>query len=201
VEGTLAGAATAAPSFSAGEAGIYPVTLEVCDPDGLCHSAETSVVVYDPSAGFVTGGGWIQSPSGSCGPAAPAGVCEGDAVGRANFGFVAKYKKGAKVPEGQAEFVFQAGNLRFHSDVYEWLVVSGKDRAQFKGSGSINGVAGYQFMITAYDGGPQGTDGFRIKITTGDGSVVYDNRAGLDDALSQGNTQAISGGNIVIHAK
>ena len=55
-------------------------------------------------------------------------------AGRANFGFVSKYKKGAAAPEGQTEFQFQAGNLNFHSEAYEWLVVSGA-KAQYKGTG------------------------------------------------------------------
>ena len=138
--------ASATPAFEAGSAGIYPVTVEVCDPSGACDTATTSVVVYDPSAGFVTGGGWIDSQAGSCGAAAPEGSCLDDAGGRATFGFVSRYKKGAAVPDGQTEFMFEAGDLQFQSDSYEWLVVAGKDRAQFKGTGSVNGLDGYQFM-------------------------------------------------------
>jgi hypothetical protein len=187
------------PAFSAAEAGVYTVTLEVCDPSGACDEAEASVVVYDPSAGFVTGGGWIHSPAGACGDAAPEGVCDGDPTGRATFAFVSRYKKGASSPDGQTEFLFQAANLRFHSTSYEWLVVAGRDRAQFKGAGSVNGVGGFEFMLMAYDGG-DGGDGFRIRIWNDDG-LVYDNRVDAGDAPTQGNTQPIDGGSIVIHAR
>ncbi|HEX6129005.1 MAG TPA: ELWxxDGT repeat protein, partial [Candidatus Limnocylindria bacterium] len=197
--GTITGSTSATPSFTASAAGIFALTMEVCDPSGACDTAITSVVVYDPSAGFVTGGGWIDSQPGSCGPAAPEGVCVGDPTGRATFGFVSRYKKGADLPDGQTEFVFQAG-LRFHSDSYEWLVVAGKDRAQFKGIGAVNGVDGYEFMLTAYDSGGTGPDGFRIKIWNEIG-VVYDNRSGADDSLAVADTQAIGGGSIVIHRK
>jgi hypothetical protein len=71
-------------------------------------------------------------------------------VGKANFGFVAKYKKGATIPEGQTEFQFKAGNLNFHSTTYQWLVVSGA-RAQYKGVGTINGAGDFGFMLTAID--------------------------------------------------
>jgi hypothetical protein len=189
-----------APTFTATTAGIYPLTLEVCDPFAACDTAESSVVVYDPAGGFVTGGGWIDSWPGSCGPAAPDGVCEDDPTGRATFGFVARYKKGAAAPDGNTAFVFQAASLRFDSDSYDWLVVAGKDRAQFKGMGSIDGVPGYEFMLTAYDGGDTNPDGFRIKIWTGT-DLVYDNLTGADDSASQGNTQPLSGGSIVIHTK
>lgn len=79
-------------------------------------------------------------------------------------------------------------------------MVAGKDRAQFKGIGSVNGVDGYQFMLTAYDSGGTESDGFRIKVWNAIG-VVYDNRSGADDGLGAGNAQAIGGGSIVIHRK
>ncbi|MGB3702216.1 MAG: hypothetical protein WA997_13185 [Anaerolineales bacterium] len=69
-------------------------------------------------------------------------------VGKANFGFVSKYKKGASIPSGQTEFQLHAGDLNFHSSSYEWLVVNhGGTRAQFKGEGTINGQGAYEFMI------------------------------------------------------
>ena len=50
---------------------------------------------------------------------------------------------------------------------YSWLVVSGC-KAQYKGTGTVNGVSGYDFTLTAYDGeitGGGGVDKFRIVIT------------------------------------
>lgn len=112
-------------------------------------------------------------------------------TGKASFGFVAKYKKGADVPDGNTQFRFEAAALNFHSTSYEWLVVTGSDFARFKGEGTVNGIAGYDFMLWAGDGtGSDGSDEFRIRITdrtTGD--VVYDN----------GMNQPISGGNIMVH--
>ncbi|MCK4795488.1 MAG: PKD domain-containing protein, partial [Desulfobacteraceae bacterium] len=55
----------ATPSHSYSDAGIYDVCLTVTDPGGLSDTACTIAVVYDPSAGFVTGGGWIDSPEGA----------------------------------------------------------------------------------------------------------------------------------------
>jgi hypothetical protein len=110
--------------------------------------------------------------------------------GKASFAFNAKYKKGANVPGGQTEFQFKAGDLNFHSSGYDWLVVDpGASSAQFKGTGTLNGADGYQFMIWVTDGSP---DTFRIQIwNAADGTVVYDN--GMD--------QAIGGGSIVFHSK
>ena len=136
-------------------------------------------VVYDPSAGFVTGGGWIDSPAGSY-------AADTSLSGKATFGFVAKYKKGANVPDGNTEFQFKAGDLNFSSTSYEWLVVAGS-AAQFKGEGTINGEGSYSFRIWADDGA---TDTFRIQIWDANG-IVYDNGA----------QQSLGGGSIVVHSK
>ncbi|HLO36380.1 MAG TPA: PKD domain-containing protein, partial [Candidatus Deferrimicrobium sp.] len=176
-------------------AGVYTVHLTVTDDDtgSAGQDVPTLVVVYDPDAGFVTGGGWITTAAGSY-PANPS------LSGRANFGFVAKYKKGATVPEGQTEFQFQVGNLNFHSELYQSLVVSGC-KAQYRGTGTINGSGSYDFVLTAYDAAINGcgpTDRFRIKITSG-GTTIYDNRLGSSDDMDLANPQNIDSGSIVIH--
>lgn len=38
---------------------------------------------------------------------------------------------------------FHAGSLNFKSTSYEWLVVSGHNKAQFKGVGTIDGAGQY----------------------------------------------------------
>ncbi|WP_162055944.1 RCC1 domain-containing protein [Pontibacter pamirensis] len=176
--------------------GVYTVSLTLTD---ACDESVTSTyeyaVVYDPYGGFVTGGGWIISP---------AGAYKADVTleGRANFGFVSKYKKGATVPSGHTNFQFQVANLHFTSTSYEWLVVSGAT-ARYKGEGTINGSGWYGFILSAIDGqvsGGGGTDKFRIKIwdkNNGD-VVVYDNNLGDtgDDAYAE---LAIAGGSIVVH--
>jgi len=155
------------------------------------------VIVYDPSAGFVTGGGSIASP---------AGAYRADLAlsGNATFGFVSRYKKGANVPDGQTEFKFHVANFNFNSTSYEWLVVAGR-KAQYKGTGTINGAGNYGFLLTATDGdlknGGDGIDKFRIKIwnmNAGD-AIVYDNAFGASEDIDSANPQALTGGSIVIH--
>jgi hypothetical protein len=120
-------------------------------------------------------------------------------IGKASFGIVAKYKKGAEVPDGNTEFQFHAGELNFHSSSYEWLVVTGGDTAKFKGVGTINGEGEYKFQIWADDGDP---DTFRIKIWTEDEfgveTVEYDN--GFEGSEYE-NGQPINAGSIVVHTK
>jgi hypothetical protein len=149
-------------------------------------------VTYDPSAGFVTGGGTIASPAG-------AYAADPTLTGQANFGFVSKYQKGQSTPTGQTEFQVQTAKFNFHSELYDWLVVSGS-KAQYKGTGTVNGVAGFSFMITAVDGSP---DKFRMKVwNTATNAIVYDNKLGSPDtfdASTTADTQSISGGSIVVH--
>jgi hypothetical protein len=87
----------------------------------------------------VTGKGWITS-----------------AAGKLEFKFDAKYKKGSAVPSGNTDLTLKATGMHFQSTGYEWLVVSG-NRAQFQGSGKINGKGDYGILITGIEG--NGDDG------------------------------------------
>jgi PKD repeat protein len=180
--------------------GVYTVTLSVTDGSDTVETSYSYVVVYDPDGGFVTGGGWINSPEG-------AYVADPDLTGKANFGFVSKYKKGTTTPTGKTEFQFKAGSLNFHSTEYNWLVVAGA-KAQFKGTGTINGQGSYKFMITAVDGALSnaGKDLFRIKIWEEDEvtkveTIIYDNMLGADNNAELSATTELGGGSIVIHKK
>ena len=171
--------------------GVYDACVRGTDAGGKVGGFTCSLlVVYNPDGGFVTGGGWINSPAG-------AYAADLTLTGKATFGFVSKYQRGATTLTGQTEFQFKAGNLNFHSSSYDWLVVAGT-RAQYKGTGTINGAGNYGFMLTAIDGqvnGGGGVDKFRIKIT-GPGGVVYDNQPGAGNNADP--TTALGGGSIVI---
>jgi len=174
--------------------GVYTIRLTVTDKDGDSGGAIFEyVVIYDPEGGFVTGGGWIDSPAGAYTP-------DLSLTGKATFGFVAKCKKGADVPTGQTQFQFKVADLNFHSTEYQWLVVAGP-QAKFKGVGTINGEGEYGFMLTAIDAKltpSTEADKFRIKIWDKDtDQVVYDNLLGAADDADP--TTELGGGSIVIH--
>ncbi len=181
-------ATDAMPTHAYTTAGLYTVCLTVNDGSANSEPACTLAVVYDPSNGFVTGGGWIDSPAG-------AYKADESLAGKATFGFMSKYQKGASLPTGNTAFQFDLAGLSFASQSYEWLVVNrGGTSAQFKGSGLINGEADpngneYKFMLWATD---SSTDTFRIRIW-------WEDSAGEYDMYDNGVDQAIGAGNIVVH--
>ncbi|MFH1769189.1 MAG: PKD domain-containing protein [Parcubacteria group bacterium] len=173
--------------------GVYIVTLSVTDNDGGSSNANYQyVVVYDSNqnSAFVTGGGRMQSQQGSY-------FLDPLSEGTANFGFNSKYQNGAAYPTGQVRFRLPAA-LTFASTSYDWLVVSGS-KAQFKGSGTINGLGNYGFFITVNDDAIGGmSDNLRIKIwDKANGDIIYDNQAGDPDNADALNP--IEAGNLVIH--
>jgi hypothetical protein len=163
-------------------------------PGAGCAIATAYLPVYDPNGGFITGGGWINSP------VYPA-LQYMQVSGKANFGFVSKYEKGKTIPTGNTEFQFKEAGMNFSSTSFDWLVISGK-KAQYKGTGTINGTGTFGFILTATDGdlaSPATVDFFRIKIyNKSTNVVVYDNQYGTiaDDADP---TTSLGGGSIVIH--
>ena len=162
--------------------GIFTIRMTVTDKDGAVSNEAiyADMVVYDPAGGFVTGGGWMKSLAG-------AYLADPLKTGKAVFGFSAKYDKNASVPTGEVTFQLQGSSLNFTATGLDWLIVNRQNAtAQFKASGTLNGVSGYQCIIWLNEGNP---DKFRIKIWASNGQVVYDN----------GVTQSLGGGSIKIH--
>jgi hypothetical protein len=74
------------------------------------------------------------------------------------------------------------------------LVISGS-KAQYKGTGTINSIGNYGFLLTAIAGTP---DMLRMKIwDKGTGNIIYDNKDGAADNADP--TTQLVGGNIIIH--
>ncbi len=174
--------------------GVHSICVRAQDArQNTATECGTLLAVYNPAGGFVTGGGWINSPVGAF-PASPT------LSDKANFGFSSKYENGANVPTGDTQFRFHAAGMQFKSTSYEWLTVAGA-RAQFKGIGTINGTGDYAFLLTAIDSqinGGGNADRFRIKIwDRQSGIVIYDNQIGKDEYGSD--ATELGGGSIIIH--
>lgn len=170
------GTCTATHTFAS--TGVFAVSVTVSDDDGGSAAGQANlIIVVDRNGGFVTGGGWIAS-----------------AGGKLNFALNAKYQKNQTSPGGNTEV--QGPNFNFHGTKVEWLVVAGA-KAQYAGTGTMNGAGSFGFLATATDGDP---DAFRIRIwDTTTGATVFDNVSGASDDIDSANPQPIGGGNITIH--
>lgn len=186
------GTGTAAGMHTYASDGMYMVTVRVTDKDGATGISDpTDIVVHNPEES-VSGRGAIDSPRGAYLP-------DDGLSGEARFGFVARYRKGSMVPTGRTDFDFRVAGFRFRSTEYDRLVVAGA-RAQYMGSGVINGAGNYGFMLTAIDGdqpGGGGQDRFRLKVwDRPSGQLIYDNEKNVDDDNDP--TTVLTRGRIVI---
>lgn len=88
------------------------------------------------------------------------------------------------MPTGNTEFQIETAGFSFHSTGYDWLVIGGA-KAQYRGSGTINGLGDYEFLLTAIDGGlggGGGSDRLRVKIwNQSTGAILYDNQLDVSD--------------------
>jgi probable HAF family extracellular repeat protein len=175
--GTYAGACTYTSP------GVYTVRATVSDEDGGTSAPAfyRYVVVFDPEGASTTGNGFYSVP--------------GQGRTKAHFSFDVAYAEGQTVPNGTARFWTQGRQLAFESTTIEMLVASAS-RAQFWGTGTLNGVAA-RFRITAVSGGGA-PDAIRVELWDETGTtVLFDSQPGA--AQDAPVTTVIDGGNIKIH--
>jgi hypothetical protein len=143
-------------------ANVYSVDVRMDPGNAYYHAAPAhtaALVVYDPSAGFTTGGGWVM-----------------DGGAKGNFGFNAKYAGKQANIQGQANYVYRsgAGVTQVKSSAMQWLVISG-NTAVFRGQATVNGAGNHIFEITVVDNGEPGVgDTFAIRIWRPDGSLLHE---------------------------
>lgn len=161
-----AGVCNATRTYTA--AGIYTVDVVLTDDDGAAAAAAfKSVIVTDANAGSVTGGGWIDTQAG-----------------KGTLVVNARYQKSGL--EGTVKF--DVAGSGFTATTYEWLVVSGST-ATVKGTGTVDGVSGYAYLVTVNDATP---DKFGIRIwNPATNAVLFDTTT----------PQPLAGGSITIHTK
>ncbi|GIV96799.1 MAG: hypothetical protein KatS3mg057_1456 [Herpetosiphonaceae bacterium] len=150
------------------------------------------LAVSDPSGGWVQGKGTVSSPAGAL-------ASDPAATGLVRFSFAARYRRASALPSDKTEILFSAGNLHFQSTSYRWLVASGS-RAQYQGTGTVNGAETYGFLLSLVDGQRSGSrvDLMRIQIwQQGTGNVVYDTQPGAP--VDAAPTIALTTGRMAIH--
>jgi hypothetical protein len=170
-------------TLSGTDAGNYTLTQP---------TTTASITAAPVNTGVIAGAGYVTSPAGAL-------VKTPTATGRGFFAFAAAYIGNNPVtPTGLVEFqlktkgLFYPAIMKFSSSQFGALVVSGS-QATLKGNGSVDGSAGYGFLLSVIEG--QGFTGNKLRIKIWDknhgNAVVYDNQMGAGDNASP--TGAVTG--------
>jgi predicted extracellular nuclease len=159
------GTVTATHTYAA--AGFHAVTVTVTDGFGNRGSSTLDrLVVVDPAAGRVTGGGWVGSPAGAV-ASAP------DAAGKAAFEVAARYAPDGSRVDGAFSLTLPAAGIALETTSLDWLVVR-HDTATLSGPVRAVGVTGTRLEATLVDGGRGAGDALRVVVTDAGGRVTYD---------------------------
>jgi len=156
--------------------GGFTVTVGYAGNDRYLPTTSAGVTV---PATFVTAGGWILTPPGAIGL---------PAIGKkSNFSLNARYKSGDTVPSGSFEFKATESNVTFKATSFESMSVTGAT-AEVLGRGTVNGSAGWSFRVNVAEGSPD-----TLTVT------IWKTSGGLFDSPSYKASNALSGGNVVVH--
>lgn len=145
-------------------AGLYDVSVTAFDRAGNSStSPPVELVVIDPNAGFVTGGGRIVPGAADGGANILPGL---DGTSSASFSLVVKYNAGkGSTPTGNLTFHDPAGSFRMKADSMDWLIVADGGWSALQGSASVTGSTGlHPFRVIALDGGPTLPDQIDISV-------------------------------------
>jgi hypothetical protein len=174
--GGVGGTLTASCTFNNVAVNIYDVTVSI-GGNYYTGSASTVLTVYDPSLGFVTGGGTILHN----------GVT-------ANFGFNVKFNNGSGNARGSFLYIEHrpTGDVRLKSNAMQNLAIVGNSAAII-GKATLGGAGNYSFRATVVDNGePGGSDQFGLQVTDPSGAPVSDMTFPLT-TLSGGSIQVPQG--------
>jgi hypothetical protein len=177
---------------------MYTLQVSVTDDDGATATAKTMVIVYDPQGGFATAGAYFQSPAGALGS-------DPSATGRMRLQMNPQYQHdeaGPALSGGRVSVTLDGGALTLDSTRLDWLVVTPDAKVAVKGEATVNGAAGYGFVVYGHD------DPAKVRVVVwplsggaNPGSAnLYDNRRGMDYDLDRFDPQPLDGGSLQVHA-
>jgi len=169
--GGVGGTFNVSATFTNVAVNVYDVTITI-GGNYYTGSGSSVLAVYDPSLGFVTGGGLIIRN----------GVM-------ANFAFNVKYQKNGAA-KGELLYIEHrpTGDVRLKSNAMQSLSIAGTTGI-ILGKATLNDVGNHSFRATVVDNGePGSSDMFGLQVTGPGGGVI----AGLTFApitLTGGNIQ------------
>jgi hypothetical protein len=155
--GGIGGTLNVSATFASVAVNVYDVSISI-GGNYYTGSGSTVLAVFDPSLGFVTGGGRV--------------IRNGVA---ANFGFSVKYLKNGS-PQGSFAFVEHrsTGDVKLKSNSLQSLSIAG-NTGVLLGKASLNDVGNYTFRLTIVDNGePGSSDQFGLQVTSPNGSIIPD---------------------------
>ncbi|HKR61180.1 MAG TPA: HYR domain-containing protein, partial [Pyrinomonadaceae bacterium] len=162
-----------------GNGRIYTITTTCSDSSHTI--TKTSTVVVPKS---MKGGSWatvaVESKGSNATMFGP--IIDPLALGMVNFDF----EKTATLRSSRSETLVNLilGKSDFRALGFDSKTVVGA-RTQFRGSGTVNNVPGYKYILTVIDGqapGGDGIDKFRLKVwNEKTGEIVVDNQMGAAD--------------------
>jgi hypothetical protein len=156
--------------------GVYEVNI-IVGGDYYTGGGSTVLTVYDPSLGFVSGGGWIVNPITGY---------------RGNFGVNVKYLKNGKA-QGQIMYIEHrpTGDLKVKSNAMQNVAIVGNE-AQVTAKANYGEVGNYVIIARVIDNGDPGkTDKFGLKLLEPSGRVVSDLNFLADPVLLGGGNNQV----------
>jgi len=144
--------------------------------DYYTGGGSTVLTVFDPSLGFVSGGGWVVNPITGY---------------RANFGVNVKYLKNGKA-QGQIMYIEHrpTGDLKIKSNSMQNVAIVSNE-AQVTAKATVGEVGNYVVIGRVIDNGDLGTsDRFGLKLLDPNGRALVDfNFLSTPVLLGGGNNQ------------
>ena len=163
-----------------GNGRIYTVTTTCTDGSNNSVIKTSTVLVPKSMKG---GSGTTVAIDGKSVRQGAAPLVEPIVLGIVNFDFASKAAT-SRSSRNESLINLLVGKLEFRTLGFESKTVSGA-RAQFKGLGTVNNLAGYRYILTVIDGqapGGDGVDRFRLKVwNEKTGETVFDNQMGAGD--------------------
>jgi hypothetical protein len=173
----------------------YSISVTLNNAYFTALNLEDVLVVYDPSLGFTTGGGWFYWPG---------------TQDKTNFGFNMKYNKNATNVQGSLLLIRhladgsiyriksnQLGGLALSASTAPppgWASFSGK--CTYLGPDVTDNTGGQQFMVYVTDGNNPGTLSDTFWFTVLGKQFTLDNNG--NKVADPGEVITLSGGNIVV---